>query len=133
MKKLQLFLTTLLGICLTLSLSACGRSTHDKIGDEWKDKIGMTEEEVTVKCYGEFGDVHVVMLICGDTAAVEGEETVDGVDFHYNYAGYPLTAWQDDRFYSLQEAFDNGILTHEDLVNVRENHKAAYGFMYESE
>ena len=106
------------------------KSVHDRIGDEWKDQTG-AKEEVTVKCYGEFGDVHVVLLICGDAPAVEGEERVDGVDFHYNYDAFRLTVWQAEKFYSLQEGFERGILTHENLVTVRENHKAEYDFMYE--
>ena len=116
----------------SFSLSACDNSIHDRIGDEWKTQIGATEE-VMVKCYGEFDDVHVVLLICGDAAAVEGEETVDGVDFHYNYEAHSLTVWQNGKFYSLQEGFERGILTHENLVTVRENHKAEYGYMYEME
>ena len=133
MKKFQLFATALFMICFSFSLAACARSIHDRIGDDWKTQTG-TKEKITVKCYGEFGDVHVVVLM-SDAAlpAVIGEETVDGVDFHYNYDALHLTVWQNNQFYSLKEAFDRGILTHENLVTIRENHKAEYGFMYESQ
>lgn len=130
MKKPNLFVA-LFAICALLSLSAC-HSVHDRIGDEWKEQQSR-KEDVTVKCYGEFGDVHVVLPICGGATGALGEETVDGVDFHYTGAAFPLTVWQSGTFYSLKEAFESGILTHEDLVTVRENHRAEYGFLYETE
>lgn len=141
MKKSQLFLTVLLIICFSFSISACNRgeqdgqaefddrSVHEKIGDEWKERV-KTEDKVIVECYGEFGDVHVVILKHDLVPGEEGEETVDGVEFRYNYAGYPLRVWKDHEFYSLQEAFDAGILTHENLVTVRDNHIAEHVFMY---
>lgn len=131
MKRLQLLFAIMVMICFSFSVAACSQSEHDKIGAEWKN-LTETEGKVMVECYGEFHDVHVVLLLCGGVADVVGEETVDGVDFHYNYAAHPLTVWKDHKFYSLKEAFEDGILTHENLVTVRENHSAEYGYTYES-
>lgn len=138
MKKIfMVFVSAALSCMMLLVLAGCMEQEtvnriHDRIGDEWKNQIG-AKEKVTVKCYGEFDGVHVVLLISGGAVGAISEETVDGVDFHYNYAAFPLTVWQSDKSYSLKEAFESGILTHENLVTVMENHKADYGFMYGSQ
>ncbi len=124
------FFVLFLGLCLVLGLlCACGETEHDKIISDY-NKSHETEIS-TVKCYGEFDGAHVVSLLPdGAVNTVVGEAIADGVDFHYNYAAYALIVWKDGDFYSLQGAFDAGILTHQDLLAVRETHKAEYPYMY---
>ena len=126
------FFVLILGLCLVLGLlCACGGTEHDKIVSDYNKSHGSNEQISAVKCYGEFGGAHVVSLLQGGAVnCVIGEASADGVDFHYNYAAYALIVWKGGDFYSLQGAFDAGILTHEDLLAVRETHKAEFPYMY---
>ncbi len=135
MKKCKFFAMIIAVCCFFTLLSACVQLAHEQIAADWGKLHNREKEEVHVDCYGEFDGAHVVMLTMDEEGfmAVVGGETVGGVEFRYNYASLRFNVWYDGSFYTLQEAFDEGILTHDDLLTVRENHKAEFSFMYKTE
>lgn len=77
--------------------------------------------------YGIFQDTYVIMISArGDMfAAAEFTMTVDGVTFMFGDS-LKFSVYHDGEFYSLQDAFYNGYLTHDDLLSVQRNHKFSY-------
>ena len=62
---------------------------------------------------------------------METEETVLDYTFKYNYYNIQYDVLSDGKFYSLQEAYDEGIFTEEDIRIVWEKHKEEYPFYYQ--
>ncbi|MCL2032920.1 MAG: hypothetical protein FWG96_06625 [Methanomassiliicoccaceae archaeon] len=52
-----------------------------------------------------------------------GSETVGGVTFYYGNSNRILV-WEDGNFHSLQEAYDAGLLTKDDLIKIERNYVA---------
>ena len=118
MKKVSRFLALLLFfVCVATVFVACNeQDEHTKIINAYAklQKVDISSVEFT--CYGEFGETHVGMF-SGVALDVLTSETVDGVTFYYPTSIH-YTACNSGKFYSLQEAFDNGLLTHENLVKL---------------
>ena len=68
--------------------------------------------------YGFYNNTFVLKMSTNksDYTEAEGVETVGGVTFHYNN-GNRILAYKNGKFYSLQEAYNNGYLTTTDLQN----------------
>lgn len=83
-----------------------------------------TVDEVYIRKYlGEYHGVYAAMIDPTGMAVSMGEksETVDGVTFYYS-DGQTIKVYDGTEFCSLQEAFERGLLTHEDLVAIEERH-----------
>lgn len=131
MKKINLFTLLLVFCCIVMVFAACDNSAeHKKIAEAYAELYDSCNSEVELKCYGEFGGTHVV-LFNGIYAQENSSETVDDVTFYYSCIT-GLHAYNKGSFYTLQEAFDNGLLTHADLVTVRDNHKSEFEWLYTS-
>ena len=121
MKKLLkiIALITVLS-CVVSIFGACAEKEHAKITTDYAQLHNVEESHVVFVCYGEFRGTHVVMF--NELAAqVITSETVDGVTFDYPTTTH-LTAYNNGNFYSLREAFDNGLLTHNNLLTLRDNY-----------
>ncbi len=61
----------------------------------------------------------VVALICPFTTfrPLETIVEIDGVSFNYS-SSLQLSVFNNSEFYSIEEAFEKGILSHDDLVNI---------------
>jgi len=85
------------------------------------------------KYYNELhsGNTTVLMMWHKDegTSAAIREVYVGDVKFIYSN-GYSITVWNNESFYGLQDAFDQGLLTKEDIIKISELHKAAYPNLY---
>lgn len=81
------------------------------------------KEDVFPICYGEFNGTYVLIIFYGDTVNdVFHTLTVDGITFYFG-GGYTFSVYREGDFFTLQEAFVNGLLTHENLLTVRENYQ----------
>ena len=69
---------------------------------------------------GIYGDSVVVDIMSRPNTAMAGSEYVDGIQFTYPYEYYFLV-YNDGEMYRLQEAFDAGLLDHDDVVDLKEN------------
>ena len=102
--------------CITILFAACGNE-HDKIAEDYAAMYGVDKSSVDFTCYGEFGGTHVIMFnrIYADALSTE---TVDGVTFKHSQIK-TFDVYNGGNFYSLQEAFDNGLLTHANLLTLQ--------------
>ena len=118
MKRLLKIISLILVLfCVVSIFVACSEKEHAKITTDYAKLHNVEEKYVDFICYGEFHGTHVVMF--NEIALqVLTSETVDGVTFNYPTSLH-LTAYNNGNFYSLQEAFDNGLLTHGNLVTLR--------------
>lgn len=74
----------------------------------------MDESDVSFICYGEFTGAHVVVF-GGSFDQTLTNEIVDGITFHHQGVK-TFTVYHSGTFCSLQEAFDSGLLSHDDLI-----------------
>lgn len=81
-----------------------------------------TTKDLSVVYFGKYGDAHVGFVngILVYTQALTSE-TVGGVTFRYN-TGQKLLVFFEGELMGLQEAYDRGVLTQEDLVTIRNAH-----------
>lgn len=90
----------------------------------------LTPEMIGIRSFGGYNGA-VVMFIDGPfaSASVLTSETVDGVVFNYSSSQH-MTVYFEGKFYSLQGAFDAGLLTHDDLESIRINHARTAPYLY---
>ena len=85
-----------------------------------------TAEDVTLTFYGEYNGAYVMFIDTPYLAYLDAITTqvVDGVTFVYG-SSHTLDVYNNGSFYSVGEAFENGLLTHNDLVDInnRKNNK----------
>ena len=69
--------------------------------------------------YGTYnGSIPVMMrFINGGSAGVVGQDVVADIPFHYG-SGNRIIVWENGQFHGLQEAYDLGLLTQEDLRSI---------------
>lgn len=131
MLKIMLVLTACLMSLYALSVIA-GCTDNDEIVSAYAKLYGVKAADVSYKSYGEFDGTQVLIISVRDIGVGDAEKTeiVDGVDFHFN-VWITFEVYHEGEFYTLQQAFDNGWLTHENLLTVRENHKSDNKWYYE--
>jgi len=86
-----------------------------------------TDDIEIIKYYGTYNGCVVVMLddaFSGYTCALRKVVIADVV-LYYN-DGNTLRAWKDDHIFSLESAYDQGVLTKEDLKNIAHHLKGYY-------
>ena len=121
MKKLSRIITLMLAVCcMAIFFTACNKDKeHEKIIAEYAKLKNVDESSVGFACCGEFGGTHVFIDLYGVHNQVITPETVDGVTF-YHPVQMRFYVYNNGNFYRLQEAFDNGLLTHDNLLTLRD-------------
>lgn len=75
--------------------------------------------------FGAFDDIYIVILNAPlNEYLTDYEETIEKYSFNYfryYYVTNPLTVYYNDDFYSLQEAYDQKLLTIKDIQKIKEN------------
>ena len=136
MKKIfGILITALLACCFALSFSACiegGVEEHKQIVAEYAQLHGGDKSKIDYRCYGQFDGTHVMVIQPQDYALSPAinHVAVDGVDFYFR-AMISFDVYRYGEFYTLQEAFDNGWLSHDNLLTVRKNHMTDNQSLYE--
>ena len=115
MKNLQrLLLVLIIVCCTTLAFTACNENEHKAITTDYAKLHNIDESEISFTCYAEFNGTHILILNAMYPDA-ESSEIVDGVVFNHSQIK-TFDVYRNGEFYSLQEAFDNGLLTHDNLL-----------------
>ena len=106
--------------CIATLFVACSKDEHKKIAEDYAELHNLEASRVGFECYGEFGKTYV-LIMQGAYSQVFTTEAVDDVVFHHS-AAVTFTVYNNGSFYSLQEAFDNGLLTHDNLLTLRDKY-----------
>lgn len=118
MKNLKRLLPILLLVCcMAFAFTACTQDEHKTITTAYAKLHNVDKSEINFTCYIEFDGVHVLMLN-GVYPDALSEETVDGVVFHHSQIK-TFDVYSNGEFYSLQEAFDSGLIDHDNLLTLR--------------
>lgn len=85
-----------------------------------KNEYSLCVEEITLRCYGAFNGVYVLFV---DVASwgywgVIGKEVIADVEFYYANS-QRMKVYSNGAFYSLTSAYENGILSRENLLEVK--------------
>jgi len=89
-----------------------------------------TVDDVTIDTYyGTYGSCVAVMMTDAfsdytDAIPIETYETIGGIWIIYNSSN-EILIWEDGSFHRLQEAFDSGLLTRDNLREIEFNNPAA--------
>ena len=128
-KLLKIFPLMLLVCCIATICAACNnQDEHNKITADYAKLHNIDESYVSFRCYGEFDRTHV-LLFDGMYAQALSSEIADGIVFCHSQVR-TFNVYNDGNFYGLQEAFNKGLLTHDNLLTVRDNHKAENKMLY---
>ena len=149
MKKLKLIISFILLVSLFLSVTACTPSPFDISAkekeefenaffkrfyeEEWKDQLEivyMNKEMYgagagNIVCYGKFGGY----IICSEDASImqSAMQLCLGVFFFYASLEIGLYAYKDGVFYSVEQLYNDGLLTDEDIKDIHEIYWIARG------
>ena len=134
-KRKPLFCMALLFLLAALVLTSCASKDDyttetDEAGypenDYGKHLYGEsydseTDGEVSIEsCYGIYnGCVPVMFSQIAFTVITDVQ--VEGINFHYRSSN-TIKVWKDGTFYSIQEAYDQGFLTKEQIQTIADMH-----------
>ena len=139
-KRKPLFCALLLFLLVALMLTSCARETDyttetDEAGYPNETLLARIEEDFSnlqyenganreidgpfkvAYCYGMYRDCVPVMFSGMASADVLWDDVVAEIVFHYT-DGRSIEVWKNGDFYSLQEAYDEGLLTKEHLQSI---------------
>ena len=86
----------------------------------WAEPIG------DLHYIGEYNSAQVSLFTIGVLDYGTMEEIVDGFAFVSPYGNFGYTVYRNGKIYSLTEAFENGVLTHNDLEELYSNYMTNY-------
>lgn len=119
MKNFSRFITfTLLMCSIAVIFSACNNDEHNEIAAAYAKQLNVDKSEIDFTCFLEIEGTHILMFNTLYPDALS-EETVDGVVFHHDQVK-TFDVYNNGIFYSLQEAFNNGLVSHENLLTLRD-------------
>lgn len=96
-----------------------------------QDRYPITEDEISLRCFGAFDGVYVLFVDVeswGYTAAIE-VDVIAGVKFIYS-SGQKMYVYCNNAFYTILEAYENNILSCDNLLATQETYKAYTEFLY---
>jgi hypothetical protein len=80
---------------------------------------------------GTYNGYTALSTINGATQLALYHKIVDGVDFWFNNSPIRIFAWKEGEIYELDDLFEQGLITHEDLVEMAYFHHAGRKKNYE--
>lgn len=98
---------------------------QQEISDAWIDKYGkwyILNWDVYTRYYGTYGD-SVVFFNNGDIAASVLSEIRVAESVFKHGSGFSLNVYRDGEIYNLEDAYENGILTKEQIAEIAEYHR----------
>lgn len=88
----------------------------------------LTAEDVYIeRVFGIFDDAYALYVEVNEVGYAQATEpeTINGVYFEFN-DGQKLYVYSNGRFYRLREALENGIISMEQLLVIRDNYHSTY-------
>ena len=123
MKRLSRIIVSLCLACsVAVIFSACNLDEHSKIANAYAKQYNykIDKSEINFTCYKEFGGAHILMFD-GLYPQALSQEIVDGVVFHHNEVK-TFSVYKSGRFYSLQQAYYQLLVTHDNLLALRDRY-----------
>ena len=106
-----------------------------QIREDWAAYRGViTAENAWISYYFGSYNGNVALMITDhrnshDFADVVWNQEVAGVIFRYN-SGQQILVWYDGEFFSLPQAYGQGLITAGDVESIHHHHRQAFPFMY---
>ena len=140
MTKRKISILLALVICCLLvavTLVGCGnkgeirlsKATQNKIiaafvNAHINDQYPVTADEISLRCYGAFHGVYVLFVDVASGGSFQAIQTEVIADVKFIYPdGQTMIVYSDGEFYTIAEAYDNNILSYQNLVATQENYK----------
>ena len=103
----------------TAKLDTFDAKAYQVVKATMKSQLENADSYELDRYYGEYNGFHAVSLnFLGSQAAICFEENVGHLRFQYGYESNRIRFISDSKIYTLNEAFDQGIITGEDLYNL---------------
>ena len=124
-KIIAAILLSLCIACLSLFaaglLSGCASEWYDKIKHDYAKQNGYDADGLSIDVYGEYNGTYVLIIdgSWGYPGVEVGIVEIGGAEFYFSSPRIP-EAYNNGLFYSLEEAYGEQLLTHDDLVDVNE-------------
>lgn len=122
MIKRQLLLGCILCICLGF-LIGCGNTQEKQIKEDYlalmhaQGEIEMTIDDVKIlDNYGTYNGAVVIRMKRNSYPVVTVIE-IDGIEFTFSDSNTALV-WKDGQFFELSDAYDNEVLTKDNLIAI---------------
>ena len=123
--KFRVFLCIV--VCIVACIVGCAfggcgnRQWYDQIKYDYARQNNYRTDELSLDVYGEYNGTYVFIIDgpWGYPGVEVGTVEIGGVEFYFSSPRIPET-YNNGSFYSLQEAYDEQLLTHNDLVDVNE-------------
>ena len=136
MKLFKKMLMTFIVLCVTVSLISCAsvggysetkamEDLLEKVKKDYADFYGFESQKVIIgRYYGTFGDAVVFYVWADgfDEAACETEIYVAGEEFVFG-SSRELDVWHNGKICNLNQAYDNGVLTKENIIELADIHR----------
>ena len=123
-KVVNIISCTLLICCIAFALTACTKNEHKNITTAYSKLYDIDESEISFTCYAEFDGTHILILNAMYPDALSSE-IVDGVVFNHSQIK-TFDVYSNGEFCSLQEAFEGGLVTHDNLLTLRKIYNPQY-------
>ena len=96
-----------------------------------KDTEPVTEDEISLRCYGAFDGVYVLFVDVASWGSFEVITTdiIAGVEFVYSNS-QTMIVYSDNAFYEISEAYDNNFLSYDNLVTAQQIYKFCHISLY---
>lgn len=115
----------LLGVAMVMIflLTACGNDQEDRIRNDYLSYLhsqGETETTLDdVKILKNYGTYNNAVVVRMERPAFEVVTVIQvgGIDFTFSNSNTALV-WKDGQFFELQEAYDTGLLSKENLTSI---------------
>jgi hypothetical protein len=122
------------GDTINLSAETETRVKQDYVSYYFSQEDGVTAGDITIhKYYGTFNEKIVLSLSTGlgpDVCVTP--ETIDAFTFYYNYPYYEIRVWDNGDFYTLTQAYEQNLLTYNNVKKIYAKHKKFQNFFYEN-
>ena len=98
------------------------------------DRYPVEKDEVSLRFYGEFDGVYVMFVDVASWCYTDAIkiETVAGVAFVYS-CGQTLTVYCDGAFYSLTNAYEQGVISRDKLLAAQKVYVSNHPYLYSEE
>ena len=77
-----------------------------------------------LRYYGNYGGADVLVCMRGVKYAMVDRVSVGGIDFVYGWSPFEIHLYADGKFSTLNEAYDAGVITDAELLEIKAFHDA---------
>lgn len=127
MKKFVLILAA--ALCALTAAAFGGCTEEDRILYDWKreNNYHSGDYPLSLDVRGVYGDTYVFYIDGMAAGAAITTDLVDNVYFAYP-STRQLEVYNDGEFYTLSSAFEAGLLSHEDLLDIQKNYNDGWNW-----